>query len=178
MEVAAPPKRGQIVRVRTRQHLVEDVIPSPTPGEDTVVRLSCLDDDAQGEPLDVLWERELDAEILRGSSLMHVADRGFDQPDVFSAYLHTLRWSCVTATNPKLLPRLTRRAATPRASSSTFPTPTSPRSCRSAVPSTRSPASSTTSATPSWKRRSRSWSAPADAAGSTRRRSWSGCSTR
>lgn len=34
---------------------------------------------------------------------MRVADRGFDQPDIFSAYLHTLRWSCVTATDPRLL---------------------------------------------------------------------------
>lgn len=78
-------------------------MPPPTPGDDTLVRLSCLDDDAQGEQLEVLWERELDAELLRGASMMHIADRGFDKPDIFSAYLHTLRWNCVTATNPRLL---------------------------------------------------------------------------
>ena len=31
-----------------------------------------------------------------------VAERGFDPPRLFSAYLHTLRWNCVTATDPKL----------------------------------------------------------------------------
>jgi hypothetical protein len=31
-----------------------------------------------------------------------VASRGFDRPRLFSAYLHTLRWNCVTATDPKL----------------------------------------------------------------------------
>ena len=29
----------------------------------TLVRLSCLDDDAQGQPLEVLWEKEVDSEI-------------------------------------------------------------------------------------------------------------------
>ena len=28
--------------------------------------------------------------------------RGFDPPRLFSAYLHTLRWNCVTATDPRL----------------------------------------------------------------------------
>ena len=31
-----------------------------------------------------------------------VAEKGFDPPNIFSAYLHTLRWNCVTATDPKL----------------------------------------------------------------------------
>src|SRR5438309_5137095 len=31
-----------------------------------------------------------------------VTQRGFDKPRLFSAYLHTLRWNCVTATNPRL----------------------------------------------------------------------------
>ncbi len=53
---------GQIVRVRSRQYLVEDVVPKPSPTEDTLVRLSCLDDDALGEALELLWEREVDAQ--------------------------------------------------------------------------------------------------------------------
>ncbi len=52
------PTPGQIVRARSRQYLVQNVVPPPIPTDDTLVRLSCLDDDAQGEPLEVLWERE------------------------------------------------------------------------------------------------------------------------
>lgn len=97
------PEIGQIVRVRSRQYLVENVHPqAPSPPEDTWVQLSCLEDDAQGEELQVLWEREMDAKILGSSSWDVVAQRGFDKPHMFSAYLHTLCWNCVTSTNPKL----------------------------------------------------------------------------
>jgi ERCC4-related helicase len=96
------PESGQIVRARSRQYLVEQVVAPPMPGDDTLVRMACLDDDAQGEALDVLWEREVDAEIITGSSWARVAERGFDPPRTFGAYLHTLRWSGVSSTNPKL----------------------------------------------------------------------------
>lgn len=45
---------GQIVRVRSRQYLVEEVVPKPNDKEDTKVSLSCLEDDALGEQLEVL----------------------------------------------------------------------------------------------------------------------------
>ena len=96
------PSPGQIVRVRSRQYLVEDVVPPPEVRHTTLVRLSCLDDDAQGEPLEVLWEREVDAKILAATKWDIIAKRGFDDPKQFSAYLHTLRWNCVTSTNPNL----------------------------------------------------------------------------
>ena len=66
------PAAGQTVRVRQRQYLVEDIIPAPRTGESTLVRMACVDDDAQGQPLDVLWERELDAEIIAGCKLIGV----------------------------------------------------------------------------------------------------------
>ena len=93
---------GQIIRVRSRQYLVEDVVPANSPAGDTRVRLACLEDDAQGAPLEVFWEREIDAQILEATSWEAVASRGFDNPRYFSAYLHALRWNCVTATDPKL----------------------------------------------------------------------------
>lgn len=96
------PELGQIVRVRSRQYLVEDVIPPSCAEGDTQVRLACLEDDAQGEALEVFWEREIDAQVLAASSWEAVTQRGFDQPRQFSAYLHALRWNCVTATEPKL----------------------------------------------------------------------------
>lgn len=93
---------GQIARVRTRKYLVEGVVPPPSPDDQTLVRLACLEDDSAGQLLDVLWEREVDAKILDDASWAGVAAKGFDPPDIFSAYLHTLRWNCVTATDPKL----------------------------------------------------------------------------
>lgn len=96
------PLSGDIVRVRSRQYLVESVDQPPAPGDSSLVRLSCLEDDAQGEPLEVLWEREIDARLLRDADWDRIASRGFDVPRLFSAYLHTLRWNCVTATDAKL----------------------------------------------------------------------------
>ena len=102
LEVAQIPAPGQIVRVRQRQYLVEEVVAPLAADDATLVCLSCLDDDAQGQELAVLWEAELDAEVLTGAGWEHLATRGFDAPHLFSAYLHTLRWNCVTATNPRL----------------------------------------------------------------------------
>lgn len=95
-------KPGQIVRVRSRLYLVQGVVPPPAPGEQTLVHLACLDDDAQGTELSVLWESEVDAEPLGATSWKDVARRGFDPAHIFAAYYHTLRWNCVTATDPKL----------------------------------------------------------------------------
>ncbi len=93
---------GQIVRVRSRQYLVEEITEPVSQGGDTQVRLFCLEDDAQGQQLEVFWEREVDAQLVGASSWESVASRGFDNPRYFSAYLHALRWNCVTSTNPKL----------------------------------------------------------------------------
>jgi hypothetical protein len=95
-------KPGQIVRVRSRQYLVDDVRRPQHSSQHTVVSLSCLDDDAQGQPLEVLWETELDAEILAPHDWKSVAQRGFDSPRMFSAFLHTQRWNLVTSTDAKL----------------------------------------------------------------------------
>jgi hypothetical protein len=81
---------------------VEQVIPPPNARDSTLVQISCVDDDAQGQPLEVLWERELDAEVMSGEAWDAIAQRGFDAPSLFSAYLNTLRWNCVTATDPRL----------------------------------------------------------------------------
>jgi ERCC4-related helicase len=104
-EVISPPRLepGSVVQVRSRRYLVESVEPAREPSwEQTLVGLSCMEDDAQGEHLSVLWEREADAQILPESNWGHLASKGFDAPHVFSAYLHALRWNLVTSTNPRL----------------------------------------------------------------------------
>jgi hypothetical protein len=91
-------KPGAVVRCRTRRYLVEDVQPPREPGADTVVSMACMEDQAIGQRLTVFLEREIDFELLGESSWDVVAQRGFDQPRQFLAYLNTLRWNCVTAT--------------------------------------------------------------------------------
>src|SRR5271166_1966305 len=97
------PEIGQIVAVRQRLYLVDHVIPPPNASDSLLLRLSCVDDDAQGQPLDVLWDRELDARVITGEAWDAIAKRGFDPADRFAAYLNTLRWNCVTSTDPNLL---------------------------------------------------------------------------
>ena len=98
----APPEPGRIAFVRQRRYLVEGVTPPSTSGEASLVNLSCLDDDAQGELLTVLWEHELDARVLEADGWSSVPEKGFDDPALFAAYLRTLSWNCVTATDPNL----------------------------------------------------------------------------
>jgi SNF2 family DNA or RNA helicase len=104
MIVTSPvPDFGQIVRVRQRLYLVEGVVDPPRPQDATLVRLSCIEDDAQGQELVVLWERELDATVEKGEAWGKIAERGFDPPEYFASYLNTLRWNCVTSTDASLL---------------------------------------------------------------------------
>ena len=98
----AIPQPGQIARIRQRLYLVEQVKKGKRVNDATLVGLSCVDDDAQGQPLQALWENELDAEIVTGEQWDSIAKRGLDDAKLFSAYLNTLKWNCVTSTDPKL----------------------------------------------------------------------------
>jgi hypothetical protein len=96
------PKVGQIVQVRTRTYLVDDVAHTPKSVFSTLVKLVCVDDDAQGQPLEVIWELELEKKIIDREAWKSIGTKGFDTPKFFGAYVRTLRWNCVTATDPKL----------------------------------------------------------------------------
>ena len=72
------PLPGQIVGVRQRLFLTEEVYVPVNSKDSTLVRLSCVDDDAQGQPLEVLWDKELDARILSEEAWDSIARRGFD----------------------------------------------------------------------------------------------------
>ncbi|MBS2021771.1 MAG: DEAD/DEAH box helicase [Deltaproteobacteria bacterium] len=93
---------GQIAFIRSRRYVVENVTLGPEVGDSPLVRLSCIEDDALGESLEVLWNHERDARIETDGGWKKIAQRGFDDPAKFSAFLHTLRWNSVTATDPAL----------------------------------------------------------------------------
>jgi superfamily II DNA or RNA helicase len=96
------PAAGQIARVRQRLYLVENTVSPPRPGDSALVSLSCVEDDAEGQRIDVLWDREIDPEIVTGEAWDLIAKRGFDPSKLFAAYLNTLKWNCVTSTDPRL----------------------------------------------------------------------------
>lgn len=94
------PRRGNFVRVRTRRWLVED---ERSAGEGlTALRLACVDDDAQGEVVEVLWDAELGGSVLKDEGWASIAKFGTDDPSVFSAYLRALRWNTATAADRDL----------------------------------------------------------------------------
>ena len=69
---------GQIIHVRSRKYLVEEVVPPPEPADSPLVRLSCVEDDALGESLEVLWNKEIDAQVIDEANWQAIASRGFD----------------------------------------------------------------------------------------------------
>lgn len=86
------PEQGQLVQVRNRHYLVEDVS-SAADERDVVHRVSleCLDDDAIGERLELLWEREINAEVFDTSRLP--TPDNWDTARRFAAFCHALSWS-------------------------------------------------------------------------------------
>ena len=96
------PEADDIVQVRHRQYLVREVVAAPDQGQQTLVKLVCLDDDDQGRQLEVLWELELGARVLEPEAQGLGTITQIDSPRHFAAYLHALKWNCVTATDGKL----------------------------------------------------------------------------
>ena len=98
-------RKGAVVLVRHRPYLVLDVAepePGAPLGEMTRAELVCLDDDAQGRRLDVLWELELGARVIEPEAHGLGKIARLDAPRDFSAYFHALKWNGVTATDGKL----------------------------------------------------------------------------
>ena len=70
------PEVGQLVLVRSRRWLVEEVVKNGKGSP--LIRLSCADDDAQGQSLDVYWDYEIDRLILEEEGWADLASKGFD----------------------------------------------------------------------------------------------------
>ncbi len=96
-DVSCKPQHGQIAHVRTRHWLVEDVPPSPT---GTWLRASCVEEDGQGESLEVRWEIELDGHALDAKASAKTGRKGLADMRHF-AYFYAVRWHCITTPGPK-----------------------------------------------------------------------------
>ena len=97
------PTPGSFVRARHRHWIVEEVVEAFGPADSPLVTLSCIEDDAQGESLELIWNAELDAEVIDTDLWSRIGGDNFDEAGSFTTYLHTLRWNAVTAKAPTLL---------------------------------------------------------------------------
>lgn len=96
------PRTGDVTLVRQRQYLVEEVVAPASSDEATRVDLVCLDDDAQGRKVSVLWELELGARVLQPEAEGLGNVTRVDPVRQFAAYFHALKWNQVTATRADL----------------------------------------------------------------------------
>ncbi len=91
------PLPGQVVQARHRQWMVEEVHEGTEPTDSARLRLVCLDDDAPGDELDILWDLEVGAKVIDPSAEGLDPNGRLDPPGHFGAYLHALKWSAVSA---------------------------------------------------------------------------------
>jgi superfamily II DNA or RNA helicase len=110
--VASAPEQGQLVTVRQRRYVVNDVAESalsesaltaPSPngnGREHLITLSCLEDDALGEELQVVWELEPGARVLEKVDLPPNPTT-FDDPGRLDAFLDAVRWGAASSADVK-----------------------------------------------------------------------------
>jgi hypothetical protein len=63
----------------------------------------------------ILWEHELDARVIEDAGWRRVGEQRFDDPELLAAYARTVRWGCVTATDPSLFQAPFRAGIRPEA---------------------------------------------------------------
>ena len=107
---SALPEPGQIVIVRQRPFVVNDIetstlpFPSTTQDQSTrqhLLRLSSMEDEGLGEELSVIWELEPGVACLEKAQLP--ALKSFDAPRVFDAFLDAVTWGAVSSADDKAL---------------------------------------------------------------------------
>jgi len=98
------PEPGQLVQVRNRYFIVEDVTPDGTNGRVLHhLALECLDDDAAGEPLEVIWEHEVNARIFDTSRIPSPRAAGWDSAERFDAFISAVQWAGSSVVKPPTL---------------------------------------------------------------------------
>jgi superfamily II DNA or RNA helicase len=111
VKVASPikscPEVGQMVIVRKRPFVVTDIIPSVTSlasveaRMDHFLKLMSVEDDGQGEEIQVIWEIEPGTSVHEKSTLPEPAS--FDHPKRLEAFLDAVRWGAVSQADDRAL---------------------------------------------------------------------------
>lgn len=102
------PEHGQLVQVRSRQWVVNEVKPSslPAPALKSELRdpqhlltLASVEDDGLGEELQVVWEIEPGARVIEKVALPDPTE--FDDPEKLDAFLDAVRWGAASSADLK-----------------------------------------------------------------------------
>lgn len=106
----ALPEAGQIVEVRRRRYIVQEVRAGSLPDEalplssgapQHLVTLSSVEDDGLGEELVVVWEIEPGTRVFEKATLPRPED--FDPPARLDAFLDAVAWGAVASADVKAL---------------------------------------------------------------------------
>jgi len=104
------PEQGQIVTVRQRRYAVTDILARALPSDPLhtsknttqhLVSLNCIEDDALGESLHVIWELEPGTRVDEKVGLPEPV--GFDSPRRLAAFLDAVQWGAVSSADVKAL---------------------------------------------------------------------------
>ena len=95
MNDIASPEQGQLVRIRNRFFLVQDIntetiLESQT--QANKLTLECIDDDNLGNSLELIWELEVNKSVQ--SDIGFPAPEKWDTLSRFEAFIHAISWSC------------------------------------------------------------------------------------
>jgi ERCC4-related helicase len=106
--VSFPPEQGQLVQVRSRQWVVNEVKPSSLPlsamnlphsKAQHLLTLSSIEDDGLGEEIQIVWEIEPGARVIEKVHLPEPTS--FDAPENLDAFLDAVRWGAASTADVK-----------------------------------------------------------------------------
>lgn len=102
--IKALPEPGQLVEVRGRRFVATNIRASNIPDSPLqqgikkpqhLVTISCIEDDALGEELQVIWELEVGAFVYEKMDLPFPSD--FDTPERLAAFLDAVHWGAASS---------------------------------------------------------------------------------
>lgn len=104
------PEQGQLVEIRQQRYIVVTVEPGTVPNSvypngiertQHLLALSCIEDDALGEELEIIWELEVGARIIDDANLPAIT--GFDAPQRLDTFLDAVRWGAASSADIRAL---------------------------------------------------------------------------
>jgi len=104
------PEQGQLVEIRQQRYVVVTVEPGTVPHSvypngiertQHLLALSCIEDDALGEELEVIWELEVGARMIDDANLPAIT--GFDAPQRLDTFLDAVRWGAASSADIRAL---------------------------------------------------------------------------
>ena len=96
VELRGAPEPGQLVECRRAQWIVSEVDSTPMErgGNQSLVRLSSIDEDALGREIEVVWEIEPGAKIIERAGLPEITAQ--DDGETLGSFLDAVRWGAAT----------------------------------------------------------------------------------